>query len=312
MAGSRRAWGPPRRIRRPRHPSPLLNRGGHFAATQPNTSYAVAATIEGDPPAGHVPGHRHGRPLRAAACRRFDNRRRRRARDRPPPGQRAPPELLGGVGSRRVPGRFGDPSVVGPGLHSGNPAPLGGRIPSVGVPVYTATGFAKWGMTNGTVAARILCDLVTGRSPSVARAHRAVARRPRSVPRDAPFQRRGGGRFVGDRIGGSHPLELDAIHPVRAAVGMVDGRRVAAHRDREGISTCSMHRVPISVASSVGTQRKRVGTVHVMARASPPTAASSMGRRSSPWRGCVHCRRAVPRLSWSDAGQWAAAVCLAC
>ena len=113
--------------------------------------------------------------------------------------------------------------------------PSVGRIPSVGVPVYTATGFAKWGMTNGTVAARILSDLVAGRPHPWPEFTGVSPRRIlRSVPAMLRFNAEVAGRFVGDRTGGSHPLELDAIKPGSSAVGMVDGRRVAAHRDLEG------------------------------------------------------------------------------
>ena len=39
--------------------------------------------------------------------------------------------------------------------------PLVGKLYSFSKNTYTATGFRKWGMTNGTVAAMILCDLLT-------------------------------------------------------------------------------------------------------------------------------------------------------
>lgn len=42
--------------------------------------------------------------------------------------------------------------------------PLVGKLYSFSRNVYTATGFRKWGMTNGTVAAMILTDLLTGQS----------------------------------------------------------------------------------------------------------------------------------------------------
>ncbi len=214
---------------------PLLNRGGHFAATQPNTSYAVAATIEGDPPSGMYlgigTGGRSVRPLGADSV------------------------IVGGGG--HVTGRHPDSvrnlnsleewaRAVFPGASVTHrwsaqdyvPAtglPSVGRIPSVGVPVYTATGFAKWGMTNGTVAARILSDLVAGRPHPWPEFTGVSPRRIlRSVPAMLRFNAEVAGRFVGDRTGGSHPLELDAIEPGSSAVGMVDGRRVAAHRDLEG------------------------------------------------------------------------------
>lgn len=41
--------------------------------------------------------------------------------------------------------------------------PLIGKLYSNSKHFYTATGFRKWGMTNGTVAALVLTDLITGR-----------------------------------------------------------------------------------------------------------------------------------------------------
>ncbi len=214
---------------------PFVNRGGHFAATQPNTSYAMVATIEGEPPAGMYLGigddGRSVRPLAADSI------------------------IVGGDG--HVTGRDPDSLRRFDGLESwargvfpvasvthrwsaqdylpATRLPSVGRIPSIGVPVFTATGFAKWGMTNGTVAARILCDLANGRShPWPELTGVSPPRAFRSLPSMLRFNAEVAGRFVADRIGGSHTLDLDAIAPGSAAVGNVRGRRVAAHRDRDG------------------------------------------------------------------------------
>jgi nitrite reductase/ring-hydroxylating ferredoxin subunit len=214
---------------------PLLNRGGHFAVTQPSTSYAMAATIGGEPPMGMYLGigaDAHSvRPL-------------------------ATDSIIVGGGSH-VTGRDPESQLrfdtleqwargVFPVLSVTHrwsaqdyvPAtslPSVGRIPSIGVPIFAATGFAKWGMTNGTVAARIIGELVSGRPhPWPALAALSAGRAWRALPNIVRFNSDVGGRFVGDRMARARPLQLDAIPPGGGAVGTVGDRRVAAHRDRAG------------------------------------------------------------------------------
>jgi nitrite reductase/ring-hydroxylating ferredoxin subunit len=90
-------------------------------------------------------------------------------------------------------------------------------------------------MTNGTVAARIIGELVSGRPHPWPELAGLSARRVwGAFPTILRFNAEVGGRFVGDRVGGSHHLELDAIPPGGAAVGTIMDRRVAAHRDLTG------------------------------------------------------------------------------
>ena len=131
--------------------------------------------------------------------------------------------------------------------------PSVGRIPSIGVPIFAATGFAKWGMTNGTVAARIIGELVSGRShPWPELAGLSARRAWGSLPTILRINAEVGGRFVGDRVGGGHPLELDAISPGerRSGPSTIGGWRLIV--TGPGSSTWSLPRAPISDASSAG------------------------------------------------------------
>jgi hypothetical protein len=68
--------------------------------------------------------------------------------------------------------------------------------------VLVATGFRKWGMTNGTAAAQILADTILGRENAWADAFEATRVAP--GPSLADFVRQNldvARRFVGDRIG---------------------------------------------------------------------------------------------------------------
>jgi glycine/D-amino acid oxidase-like deaminating enzyme/nitrite reductase/ring-hydroxylating ferredoxin subunit len=214
---------------------PLLNRGGHFAVTQPSTSYALAATIEGEPPVGMYLGvGADGRSVRPLATDSIIVGGGGHVSGRDPDSSRRLDDL-----EEWARGRFSVASVThrwsAQDYVPASGLPSVGRIPSIGVPIFAATGFAKWGMTNGTVAARIIGELVSGRPhPWPELAGLSARRAWGALPTILRFNAEVGGRFVGDRVGGAHPLELDAIPPGGAVVGTVQDRRVAAHRDRAG------------------------------------------------------------------------------
>lgn len=52
--------------------------------------------------------------------------------------------------------------------------PLVGKLYPFSKNLYVATGFRKWGMTNGTVASMILADLLTGKTNALARTFRST------------------------------------------------------------------------------------------------------------------------------------------
>src|SRR4029450_8651750 len=80
--------------------------------------------------------------------------------------------------------------------------PYVGRLQSYKERVLIATGFRKWGMTNGTAEAQILADAILGRDNEWAFAFDAtrVALRP-SVLDFARQNFEVARRFLGDRIG---------------------------------------------------------------------------------------------------------------
>ncbi|HEX2368500.1 MAG TPA: FAD-dependent oxidoreductase [Acidimicrobiia bacterium] len=214
---------------------PLLNRGGHFAATQPSTSYAMAATVEGDPPVGMYLGvGADGHSVRPLTTDSIIVGGGAHVTGRDPDSHRRLETLeqwtRGVFPVLSVTHRWSAQDYI-----PATRLPSVGRIPSIGVPLFAATGFAKWGMTNGTVAARIIGELVSGRPHPWPELAGLSARRVwGAFPTILRFNAEVGGRFVGDRVGGSHHLELDAIPPGGAAVGTIMDRRVAAHRDLTG------------------------------------------------------------------------------
>lgn len=102
--------------------------------------------------------------------------------------------------------------------------------------VYTATGFGKWGMTNGTAAAQIIVDAIVGvhnASASLFDPHRATvkASAEKLVTENIKVAR----HWLGDRI--AHPQRgtFDELGPGQAAVKRVGLDHVAAYRDGDGV-----------------------------------------------------------------------------
>ena len=101
--------------------------------------------------------------------------------------------------------------------------------------VYTATGFGKWGMTNGTAAALVICDAILGRDnefSSLFDPHRitAAASAPKLVTENATVAR----HWFGDRL--KHPQQgaFEDLAPGEPSVQNVGPSQVAGYRDEEG------------------------------------------------------------------------------
>jgi glycine/D-amino acid oxidase-like deaminating enzyme/nitrite reductase/ring-hydroxylating ferredoxin subunit len=113
--------------------------------------------------------------------------------------------------------------------------PLVGRLTPWEPSVLMATGFAKWGITNGTAAAHILTDLVLGRENPHAslfdprRLHlRAGA--TKLVTENAKVA----AHFVGDRLRDRGARELTDLAPSEGDIVRHAGERVAGYRDDDG------------------------------------------------------------------------------
>ena len=113
--------------------------------------------------------------------------------------------------------------------------PLIGRYTPRTSRVYVASGFMKWGLTGGTMAAGILADLVAGAEPEPWAARFTPQRLSlRSLPRLVMMNAKVGGGLIGDRITPaevSGPAEVPAgqARVVRHGLG-----KVGAFRDPDG------------------------------------------------------------------------------
>lgn len=111
--------------------------------------------------------------------------------------------------------------------------PFIGRLDPRSDRILGATGFRKWGMTNGTAAGVLLAERVLGRDHPLAGTFdttrvRPLAGGPSFVKANVDVAR----RFVGDRL--RQKPSLDDVRPGEGAVIRLNGRDVAAFRRQDG------------------------------------------------------------------------------
>jgi glycine/D-amino acid oxidase-like deaminating enzyme/nitrite reductase/ring-hydroxylating ferredoxin subunit len=222
---------------------PFLDRGGFFARVFPSRSYAIAASIEEDPPDGMFINL--GSPTRSI---------------RSHPTAQGELLLVGGeghhVGSEdALPERYERLMEFAHRhwtVHAiTNRWSAQDYTPDDGVPyvgplypfsdrIHTATGFNKWGMTGGTVAAMIIADAIVGGkndwgSLYSTRRIKPIAAGPKMLLENA----RAGFRFVIDRVADRGQREVEDLARGEGAIASAAGHKVAAFRDEAG----SLHAV---------------------------------------------------------------------
>ena len=213
---------------------PFVNTGGYFARMTASRSYAIAFEPAGTPIDGmYISVDRPIRSIRSAGGSTIvggeshrvggdsDTRRRYRAletwsRER--------------FGAQRIDFHWSahDYRSVD-GLPYVGPLGRSGRV-------FLATGYAKWGLTNGTIAAEIMVDLALRRQnqwgdlfdskrlavrqslPGLVRANAAVAM-----------------RYVTDRLARPRADAIDRLLPGQGGVVLVEGEKVAAFRTEDGV-----------------------------------------------------------------------------
>jgi glycine/D-amino acid oxidase-like deaminating enzyme/nitrite reductase/ring-hydroxylating ferredoxin subunit len=110
--------------------------------------------------------------------------------------------------------------------------PLVGPLTPWEPKVLMATGFAKWGMTNGTAAALLLADRVLGRENPYAKLF--DPRRLRLGTKLLIENAKVAAHFVGDRLRDRGGRALTDLEPGEGAIVSHDGERVAGYRDEQG------------------------------------------------------------------------------
>ena len=212
---------------------PFLDRGLYFAKAHPQMSYAVAAPVESPPEGMYLSISEPTRSIRTT----------------PHGGGRL--LVLGGEGhpagmdgdTRRryealehdLAAWFGGEPQYRWSAHDYVPVdglPYIGRLTPLAKRLHVATGFAKWGLTKGTVAAMILTDAILGRPNRWAHSYDASRLDlTRSFAGLLTANARIGARFVADRLS-THTL--DSIPKGEGAVVRSGLSQLAVHRDDQG------------------------------------------------------------------------------
>ena len=218
---------------------PFLDRSLAFARVHPQRSYAIACRIDGSPPEGmFISSDSPTRSVRAV----------------PVDGE----ELLivGGEGHRT--GTGGDTAERYRRLEAFasehwrvrsvehrwsaqdnttlDDLPYVGALTPKADRIFMATGFAKWGMTGGTAAAALLCDLLMGRDNASAGLFDPNRLNMRASATSFVKENAIAGlRFVGDRV--MHPgrRPIDDLQPGEGEIVRLHGEAVAGYRDDEGV-----------------------------------------------------------------------------
>jgi glycine/D-amino acid oxidase-like deaminating enzyme/nitrite reductase/ring-hydroxylating ferredoxin subunit len=116
--------------------------------------------------------------------------------------------------------------------------------------VFLATGYAKWGMTNGTIAARIMTDLALGRDNPWAQLFDSRRIAPRRAGLGlVRISARTVKNLVTERLLPSGAPEAGVLGRGEGGIVSVGGRRAAAFRDEEG----TLHAVS-AVCTHLGCQ----------------------------------------------------------
>jgi len=215
---------------------PLLDRGAFFARLEATRSYLVAARVRGDVPPGMLISA--GKPTRSV--RHF-----RGAGEtwllvggegHPTGASEAQPERYAALErfAREhwdvidVPYRWSTQDAM-----PVDGLPFIGRYTPASSRLFVATGFQKWGMTNGTAAAMLLSDLVAARANPWAETF-DPGRVARSASRLAKLNLRTARHFVGDRL---RRAQAASAADVPAGEGRVvrDGLgQTGVYRDADG------------------------------------------------------------------------------
>ena len=225
---------------------PFLDRGLFFAKAHPMKSYAIAAEVdEGAAPRGmYISSDGPTRSIRSA-----------------PAGEGRRMLIVGGEGhkpgtasarasygnlERFMQERFGVAEATYRwSTHDYSPVdklPYIGRVRRGDDRVLIATGYAKWGMTKGTLAAAILRDRILGRENEYADLYDAQRVNPKQSA--AAFAKENGrvaGYFFRDRVRTRDGLEeIERLAPGEGTIARIGGKQYAVHRTETGeLKACS-------------------------------------------------------------------------
>jgi glycine/D-amino acid oxidase-like deaminating enzyme/nitrite reductase/ring-hydroxylating ferredoxin subunit len=130
--------------------------------------------------------------------------------------------------------------------------PYIGRLAPFQKRIWVATGFMKWGLTNGTAAGMILTDLIGGRDNPWADLFDSTRFKPLASARELVKENANVGvHFVGDHLGRPDVRSTAELGPGEAGIVRRGAGKVAAYREQDG----TLHAVS-AVCTHLGCQVK--------------------------------------------------------
>jgi glycine/D-amino acid oxidase-like deaminating enzyme/nitrite reductase/ring-hydroxylating ferredoxin subunit len=218
---------------------PFLDRGLFFTTSHPTTSYAIAVAVAEAPQGMYISSDQPTRSVRSAPAE-GGGRLLIVGGEGHKPGAEADTRKRYERLERFLRERFGaGPSEYRWSTHDYVPVdglPYIGRLRRGDARVLTATGFAKWGMTKGTLAASILTDTIAGRENEYAALYDAKRLDlGRSASSFAKENAKVGARFFGDRLRRrAGPEAVERLSPGEGTIVRVGARHYAVSRTDEG------------------------------------------------------------------------------
>jgi glycine/D-amino acid oxidase-like deaminating enzyme/nitrite reductase/ring-hydroxylating ferredoxin subunit len=130
--------------------------------------------------------------------------------------------------------------------------PYIGRLAPFQKRIWVATGFMKWGLTNGTAAGMILTDLIGGRDNPWADLFDSTRFKPLASARELVKENANVGvHFVGDHLGRPDVRSTAELGPGEAGIVRRGAGKIAAYREQDG----TLHAVS-AVCTHLGCQVK--------------------------------------------------------
>jgi glycine/D-amino acid oxidase-like deaminating enzyme/nitrite reductase/ring-hydroxylating ferredoxin subunit len=130
--------------------------------------------------------------------------------------------------------------------------PFIGRLAPFQKRLWVATGFMKWGLTNGTAAGMILTDLIGGRANPWASLFDSTRFKPLASAKELVKENANVGvHFVGDHLGRPDVRSVDQLGPGEGGIVRRGAGKVAAYRAEDG----TLHAVS-AVCTHLGCQVK--------------------------------------------------------
>jgi len=217
--------------------APIVDRGLFFARCHAHRSYLIALVLDGEPPAGTFINAEE--PLRSIMPHRAGDLNLllvggegHRATDTVDAGERY--RRLEAWARERFPVASLEYRWSTQDALPIDGVPYIGRMSPFSRHVYVATGFRKWGLTNGTVAAMILADEILGEPNPWSTTFNSNRLKPLAGGRRFVTENlRAGVRLVRDRLA-PRDSTLPELRPGGATVLDLDGEKVAVRKDEHG------------------------------------------------------------------------------